>query len=182
MSFPSSQRSPAPVREVDVEVLPKGRRGVGERGVQDPLLAFIAKMMDSAFSIPGTNVKLGMDAIIGLIPGFGGGASALISIFFLLRSAQQGVPNHVLIRMAGNILANTVLDEIPIIGDVATIFFRSNNRNYELLQKHAGTRRPPTAKDRVILWALVIGIILTMICTAIGFYFLIRFLWNAILG
>jgi hypothetical protein len=157
-----------PVREVDVEVLPKDLPpppppGPGPYGAQpgarvdDPLVALIARIMDSIFQVPGTKIKVGLDPIIGLIPGFGSGASALISLLLIARSATQGVPNVVLARMVGNVIVNAVLDAVPVVGDALSVFYRSNDRNYELLLRYAGTRKKWTLGDWLVLTAIFLG-------------------------
>jgi len=145
--------APQPVREVEFEVLgkdaPKGTLK------DDPFIALIAKLMDSVFVIPGTNIRFGLDPIIGLIPALGTTASSFVSIVLIGLSARRGVPKIVLTRMAVNVLINAAMDAVPILGDALSIFFRSNARNYELLQKHAGTSRASTKGDWLFLAGLI---------------------------
>jgi hypothetical protein len=184
-SFPAMA---TPVREVDVEVLPKGvqppppHRAGGDRQPVDPLTALVAKLMDSLFQIPGTKIKVGLDPLIGLIPGVGSGASALVSLLLIARSASQGVPTHILARMVGNVLVNAILDAIPVVGDAASIFFRSNDRNYELMQKHAGTRRAATTKDWIILGALFLSVIAVVVLVFVGMITVLGYAFRAIRG
>jgi hypothetical protein len=160
-------------REVDFEVLPKNppppRRTPGTADPSaDPLVALIARIMDSIFTIPGTKVKFGLDPLIGLIPGFGSGASAFVSLLLIARSATHGVPNHILARMTLNVLINAILDAVPVVGDALSIFYRSNAKNYELLQRHAGTRKKATARDWLFLAALFFGVGLLVFCLLLG--------------
>ena len=136
------------VREVEaeVEVLPRESRAGAKPG-EDPFIALVARLMDEAFVIPGTNIRFGLDPIIGLLPGLGGTASAVISLALIALSARLRVPRVVLARMAVNVIINAGLDAVPVLGDVLTIFFRSNTRNHELLRKHAGTARQSTRGD-----------------------------------
>src|SRR4051794_20242089 len=112
-----------PAREVEFEVLgkegPAGPKAGGGPGVgpgpspaeeKDPLIAFIAKLMDSIFVIPGTKIRFGLDPIIGFIPALGPTASSLVSIFLIAMSARRGVPKVILARMAVNVLFNAALD------------------------------------------------------------------------
>lgn len=126
-----------------------------ERIDDDPLIALIARLMDSAFVVPGTKIRFGLDSLIGLFPGFGDAAGTVVSLFLLVHAQRQGVPRIVLARMAGNILINSAGGAVPVAGDVFSVFFRSNERNLELLRKHSGPRRQATATD----WAFVIGLI-----------------------
>jgi hypothetical protein len=179
-----------PIREVDVEVLPKGTvppppppgsaPGAGHRS--DPLSELIAKLMDSLFQVPGTKIKVGLDPIIGLIPGFGSGASALISLLLIARSATQGVPTHILARMVGNVLVNAILDAIPVVGDAASIFYRSNEKNYALLQQHKGTRRKATARDWVILVAMFLAVVAVVVLVFVGMLTVAGYVFRALRG
>jgi hypothetical protein len=140
----------------------------------------IAKIMDTLFKIPGTNVRFGLDPILGLIPGAGSPLSAVISLMMIARGAQQGVPHIVLGRMGVNVLLNAILDAIPVIGGPLSIFYRSNARNMELMQKHAGTRRPMTAKDKLFLLALLLGVILFVVVMVVGAVVVLQKLWQMI--
>ena len=163
----------AKVREVeaDVEVLPREERAGGKLG-DDPFIALVARLMDEAFVIPGTNIRFGLDPLIGLLPGFGPAASAAISLVLVALSARFRVPKVVLARMALNVLLNAGLDAVPVVGDALSIFFRSNTRNHELLRQHAGTARPTSRGDWLFLFALLGGVGLVILCFFAGLFYL----------
>lgn len=146
-----------PPQEVEFEVL--GKEPPKGRALDDSFIALIARLMDDMFVIPGLNIRFGLDPIIGLIPALGPTASAMVSLVLIFMSARRGVPKVVLARMAANVLANAALDSVPVVGDFLSIFFRSNARNYELLQKHAGPSRPSTAGDWLFLAALLAALL-----------------------
>lgn len=155
-------------REIEVEVIRPGEKIPpvpaaaplpGRTSLDDPFIALVAKLMDSAFVVPGTKIRFGFDPIIGLIPGIGDAATALTSLLLVLQSARQGVPRVVLARMALNVLINTGVGAIPAVGDLFSVWFRSNIRNYDLHRKHAGTR-VSTASDWLFIWALLGGCLL----------------------
>jgi hypothetical protein len=125
----------------------------------DALCALIARLMDTAFVIPGTKIRFGVDALIGLFPGIGDAIGALISSVLLAQAAQMGVPKIIIARMAGNVFLNTVIGSIPIFGDVFSVFYRSNVKNYALLQRHGLRIRPATAFD----WLFVIVLVLVLL-------------------
>jgi hypothetical protein len=152
-----------PAREVEFEVLGKEQpRGFGGTPNDDPFIALIARLMDDIFIIPGTNIRFGLDPIIGLLPALGATASSFVSLFLIAMSARRGVPKIVLTRMAANVLINAAIDSVPIIGDVGSIFFRSNTRNYDLLRKHAGAPRVSTRSDWLFVGALFLGVLLVI--------------------
>jgi hypothetical protein len=159
-------------REIEVEVLPRektSRAGAAE----DPFIALMARLMDEMFVIPGTNIRFGLDPLIGLIPAFGASASAVVSLTLIALSARRGVPHIVLARMALNVLINAGLDAVPVVGDALSVFYRSNSKNYELLLKHAGTARRSTRGDWLFLILLLGGAALVIVCFFAGAIFLL---------
>ena len=151
-----------PAREVEFEVLGKDAPRGAQRPGDDPFIALVARLMDDIFVIPGTNIRFGLDPIISLLPAFGSGASAIVSIVLIGLSARRGVPKIVLVRMATNVLINTALDSVPVVGDAISIFYRSNARNYALLQKHAGQVRASTRGDWLFLAGLLASVLLVI--------------------
>ncbi|MBC7535235.1 MAG: DUF4112 domain-containing protein [Ferruginibacter sp.] len=99
-------------------------------------LARLAKLMDSQFTIPGTNIKFGLDALIGLVPGVGDFATFLISGMMLSVLAKNGASGFVLARMTFNILLDALVGSIPILGDLFDVGFKANERNLKLMREH----------------------------------------------
>ncbi len=163
-----------PAQEVEFEVLGKDtpRPAPGT----DPFIALMARLMDDIFVIPGTGIRFGFDPLISLLPAFGATASAAVSLLLIALSARRGVPKIVLTRMAVNVLINASLDSVPVVGDALSIFFRSNARNYELLQKHAGQSRHSTAGDWAFLIGLFIAVIVVIGLMIVGSYTMLRLL------
>ena len=101
----------------------------------------LARLLDTRWSIPGTNVRFGVDALIGLVPGLGDAASGLVSAYLVYRVAQLGAPPLLIARMAGNVALDTVVGSVPLVGSVFDVFFRANRRNIRLLRNHLDERR-----------------------------------------
>src|SRR5688500_10309232 len=99
-------------------------------------LRVIAKLMDSQFRIPGTDVKFGLDALLGLIPGAGDFATFLISGYMVTVMAKNGASGFVLARMVLNIVIDSLIGSIPILGDIFDVAFKANQRNIALMQQH----------------------------------------------
>jgi len=157
-----------PAREVEFEVLGKDApRSAGNAG-DDPFIAFMARLMDDLFVIPGTSIRFGIDPLISLLPALGSGASAIVSIVLIGLSARRGLPKIVLVHMATNVLINAALDSVPVVGDVISIFYRSNARNYRLLQKHAGQARVSTRGDWLFLVALLAAVVIVIGLIIVG--------------
>ena len=141
---------------------------------EESLSALIARLMDTAFIIPGTKIRFGLDALIGLFPGIGDSIGALISSVLLAQAARAGVPKIILARMAGNIFLNTVVGAVPILGDVFSVLYRSNVKNYALLQAHAGRGRPSTARDWIFVIALFLALLAVLAAVVTGIVLIAR--------
>ena len=114
--------------------------------------------MDEFIRVPGTNFRVGLDPLIGLLPGLGDTSSALISAFALIQAARRGVPKILLARMSFNILVNEIVGTIPIIGDAFSFWFKSNARNYAIIKDHIATPGASRRSD----WVFVIGVLITL--------------------
>jgi Domain of unknown function (DUF4112) len=142
----------------------------------------LVRILDDAFTIPGTHIGVGLDAIIGFFfPGLGDAATGLASLALVVLAFHMRVPKVVLVRMIFNILIDTLVGAIPILGDAFDVFWRSNRKNLELIQRYdKNPDRRPTAADYLVVG---LGVALVMVAFAlpivIGFA-LLRWLWHAI--
>ena len=100
-------------------------------------IAFIARLLDELITIPGTRQRLGLDSIVGLIPGFGDVASAAVGGWVIVEAARFRLPRLVLARMVVNTLVDLVIGIVPIAGDLFDVVFKSNSRNLALFRRHA---------------------------------------------
>lgn len=96
----------------------------------------LARLMDSAFEIPGTKFRMGLDGIIGLVPVLGDLLSSLISSYIIWEAKNLGVSRFTLSRMMGNVALDTVVGLVPLLGDAFDMAFKSNMKNLVLLRKH----------------------------------------------
>jgi hypothetical protein len=140
---------------------------------------FLADLLDQRFTIPGTNIRIGLDPIIGLIPGIGDAISNLAGSAILLVAARLGLPKVVLVRMGLNIAANAAIGSIPFLGDVFSIWFRSNAKNAQLLERYAAAgEQASTLKEWALVGVVVLGALLLMIGILIASVYLARQLWD----
>ena len=93
----------------------------------------IAHLMDNAWVVPLLRIRVGLDSIIGLVPGAGDVAMAGVSLYSLHLARKLGAPNHLMVRMLANVALDLGLGVIPIVGDIFDMFFKSNTRNVKLL-------------------------------------------------
>ena len=96
-------------------------------------LKMLSRFMDAGWGIPGTKIRFGADSVLGLVPGAGDLAGMLISLYVVVKAYEMGVPNNILLKMAGNIAIDTGLGAVPVLGDIFDVFFKSNIRNVDLL-------------------------------------------------
>lgn len=99
-------------------------------------LEALAKVMDSAFTLPGTNVRMGFDALIGLVPVIGDLISQAVSSYIIWEARRLGVSKFTLARMIGNSALDTVIGAIPFAGDLFDVMYRANLKNMVLLRAH----------------------------------------------
>jgi len=100
-----------------------------------------ARMMDARFSIPFTPFTIGIDGLIGLIPGVGDSASFVLGLYPMIVAHRLGAGNGLKAQMLLNLLIDTVIGSIPVLGDLFDIGFKANLRNAELLRRWAGQSR-----------------------------------------
>jgi len=130
-------------RFADFAVSPEARatsasssRSAAEIELSITRLDALARVMDSAVQIPGTNIRMGLDAFLGLLPGIGDAIGAAISSYLIWEAKQMGVSKLVLARMAGNVAIDTVIGAVPFAGDIFDVAYKANLKNMALLKKH----------------------------------------------
>jgi hypothetical protein len=96
----------------------------------------LAHIMDSAVRVPGLNVTLGLDAVLGVVPVVGNVVTTLISSYLIIEARRLGVSKFTLARMMGNVGLDSLISAVPLAGNVADVFFKANRRNVELLRRH----------------------------------------------
>jgi hypothetical protein len=122
----------------------------------------LVRLMDSAFRIPGTDIRVGLDPIIGLLlPGAGDVVGAVPSVLLLSLAVRQGVPPVIVLRMLLNVAFDSVVGAVPLLGDVFDVAYRSNQKNLALLEKHALSGRKPGALDYLLV-GFVIAVVLAL--------------------
>ncbi len=93
-------------------------------------------LLDTAFVVPGTQIRFGIDAILGLVPVVGDWAGVALSTIVVVEAARIGIPKLLLARMIANIAVEGGIGMVPLVGDLFDVFFRANRRNLALLVKH----------------------------------------------
>jgi len=132
-----------------------------------------AKLLDSKYRIPGTQFKFGLDPIIGLIPGAGDLITFLFSSGLIVIMIRQGASGKLAIKMLGNVLLDTLIGSIPILGQIFDFFYKANQRNVKLLREHYEQGKHQGSG---------IGIIIVVILMVIIILALLVFLISALLS
>lgn len=127
---------------------------VQQRGLKE--VSYLAKLMDSRWRLPGTNMRFGLDGIIGLIPGAGDLSTFAVSGYMLWIMARNGASGFVLARMVTNVLIDAIIGSIPFIGDLFDFVFKANTRNLRLMQEHYQEGRHRGSAWRVIVPVLIV--------------------------
>lgn len=110
-------------------------------------LETVAYWLDERFRVPGTGVRVGLDGIVGLIPGVGDAATTLISLYLVAEGYRAGLPKRVLGRMLANVGIDFLLGSVPLLGDLFDVAFKANRRNLRLLLDSAGVAQGSAAGD-----------------------------------
>jgi len=156
--------------DLEWELLPPEEKE--KRASLEPLFKWIAIIMDNFWRVPGTKFRFGFDPIIGLLPGIGDTASAIVSALAIIVAARRGIPKILLARMSLNILINELVGIIPGIGDAFSFWFKSNARNYELLKKHSAVP-DRTRKSDWIFVIVILALLFVIVCAGLLVSFLV---------
>ena len=124
----------------------------------------VATVLDDAIRIPGTNIRFGIDPLVGLVPGLGDLLGGAASAYIILEAARAGAPATVLLRMAANVGIDTVIGALPVVGDLFDFAWKSNARNVRLLTRHVEA----PAETRRASAALLISILVVLALLAVG--------------
>ncbi|AMJ66048.1 DUF4112 domain-containing protein [Hymenobacter sp. PAMC 26628] len=137
----------------------------------------VARLMDSQFRLPGTRFRFGLDPLLGLIPIVGDLSTTAVSVALLLTMLRHGASGAVVVRMALNILIDTVVGAVPILGNVFDFAYKSNERNVALLRRHyAEGRHAGSGKGLVAL--LLLAFLAVAGLVAWGSVVLIGWVWH----
>lgn len=122
-----------------VEIIPPGKLSAEEQLAH---LEWLADLLDSRFVIPGTNIRFGLDGVIGMVPVAGDLISALISFYLISQASRLGLSPWVKLRMIWNVTLDTAVGAIPVLGDMFDVSYKSNRRNIALAKRYLARRNP----------------------------------------
>jgi hypothetical protein len=140
----------------------------------------LSHLLDNAIPIPGSGYRIGIDPILGLIPGGGDTVAGALGAYIVFEAARMGLPRSVIWQMVGNIIIDSLVGVIPMLGDLFDVGWKANVKNIELLEKHLLTLRDRQKSDKLFL----LGLILLLTIIVLGFAALtitiVSWLWRLI--
>lgn len=150
--------------------------GGGPAGRMD----WLAYLLDNSIPIPGTGRRIGIDALIGLVPGFGDAAGTALSAVILVQAARLGVPVPVLLRMLLNVGLEALVGAIPILGDVFDAAWKANARNVALMHAALDAPGPVRRSSRAVVFGVLTAALLVLAGVGWLAFLVVRAFWGAI--
>lgn len=124
----------------------------------------VAHVLDNAIPLPG-GYRIGWDAVLGLVPGLGDSAGALLASYIVIEGIRMGAPRAVLARMVGNVLVEALVGAVPFFGDVFDAAYKANVRNVRLLERHL--QSPVRARRASVGWIVAAVTVLVLLLAAV---------------
>ena len=145
-------------------------------------LGRIAWLLDNSIPLPGGRFRIGIDAILGLIPGVGDVIGVLLSSYIVREAARAGAPPTVLVRMAWNVVVEGIVGTIPVLGDLFDAAWKANQRNFALLEAHLDQPQRVRRSSRLFVAGLVLALLAFLALVSAVAYFVVRALVHAFSG
>lgn len=142
----------------------------------------LSRLLDSAIGIPGTRFRFGLDPVLGLIPGGGDTVGAVLSVYIVFRAAQMGVPSESLRKMVTNVLLESMVGTVPLVGDFFDASWKANVRNVQLLEDHLGSPEPQRGANIGFIVLALSALILVVVLLGIATFTIAQFVLNLASG
>lgn len=138
-----------------------------------------AWLLDSSIPLPG-GFSIGLDGLIGLVPGIGDVIAACLSSYIIAEAARAGVPGSVLLRMGWNVALETVVGAVPVLGDLFDFVFKANMRNVALLDEHAANPGRTRARSRWLVAGVLVLLLMVLLLALTLVVNVLQLLWASI--
>jgi hypothetical protein len=135
-----------------------------------------ARLLDSAVVVPGTSLRIGLDPILGIIPGVGELVSPLFTVSILWHAREFGVPRLVLLRMILNVAIDAMVGAVPLVGDLFDVAWKANTANLALLERHVSEPRVATFGD----WLFVVAMVTLLVGVAVAPFVIVAWIVVAV--
>jgi hypothetical protein len=165
-------------RETDLEKAADTRPRVEvERSLDET-----SRYLDGLFRIPALGWRFGLDALVGLIPGVGDVATTALSFYILAAGVRYRVPKITLLRMALNVAVDYLLGAVPVVGDLFDAFWKSNQKNVELIRRRAAVSAEEARRGRASDWLFLLLLLLLLLGLLVGSIFVALYLLKLVVG
>jgi hypothetical protein len=138
-----------------------------KRVVDIESLRQLSNLLDNAFRIPGTSYGIGIDPLLGLIPGGGDFIGGLLSIYIVYSAARMGVPKETLVRMGSNIVFDSLVGAVPVAGDLFDVAWKANVKNIDLLETHLASPKKSKRANRWFVYFVLAALVFLVIGVAV---------------
>jgi hypothetical protein len=136
----------------------------------------IATVLDDAVRVPGTRIRFGLDALLGLLPGAGDAVTGAVAAYAIVLATRLGAPPVVVARMTMNVLIDVATGTIPVLGDIFDVGWKSNRKNVQLLEKYLA--QPQKVKRGS--WLVVVAALLLIVAAIVGVFYLVTLALRAL--
>ncbi|HZG43381.1 MAG TPA: DUF4112 domain-containing protein [Longimicrobium sp.] len=140
----------------------------------------LSHLLDNSIPVPGTQARFGLDAVIGLIPGFGDAAGAVVSAYVVVQGARLGASVPTLIRMLLNVGIEAVAGAVPVLGDLFDAAFKANARNVALLRREMGLPGSTRRSSKAVVGAVIVALVVILGGIGILAFLAARALWSLV--
>lgn len=140
----------------------------------------LTRLLDTAAHIPGTGIRFGLDPILGLVPGLGDVAGAMLSGYLVLLASRAGASRTTILRMLANVAVDTAGGSLPVLGDAFDVAWKSNSRNLALLERVMGVETVEQPASRLVVWGSLLALALLAIVGITVAYFVAVWIAHAL--
>jgi hypothetical protein len=145
-------------------------------------LTQISKLFDSIITIPGTKIQIGLDSIIGLIPGIGDAIGTAVSSYVVYEAARLGLPTSAIFRMVLNVALDSFIGAIPFLGDLFDVAWKANLKNVAIIEEYLGRHDLKERTDKSALRMIQLMLVALVVIMASITYFLVKLLIQGLFG
>jgi hypothetical protein len=145
-------------------------------------LRTLSHLLDNAIAIPGTRFRVGLDPILGLVPGAGDFLGAALSVYIVIEAARFGLPQKTLTQMVTNLVLDSVGGSLPVLGDIFDATWKANSRNLALLEAHVAAPEPTKAANRGFVILVILALALLLVGIAVVVALLVTWLIKTLAG
>lgn len=142
----------------------------------------LSRLLDNAIGIPGTKFRIGLDPILGLIPGIGDFVGTILSAYIVIEAARVGLPKATLGKMVLNIILESVIGAVPVVGDLFDFAWKANTKNIELMETHLGVTQNSEKPNRWLIFLLAAGLLIVCVGLLAFSVLVIRLILSAVSG